>query len=301
MLTTDEIIRRCVQTHKNIYDYSKVEYKGDKHKIEIICPKHGSFFQNAYFHYGKLKCKCPKCVGRNLSNYEIIKELTELNGYNYSLIDEKIDFKKSYSIICPQHGLFHNTIDNLKNKQQQCPLCNPKGRKKLTIKNIQQKIKEKIGNVFEYEWETYIDYYKPMVMICPKHGKFNQTIANHLFGQRCPNCKNSLGEEKIRIFLKKNNIQFIPQYKFEKCKNKTYLPFDFYLPLYNLCIEYDGELHYKEVKLFGGKEGLENRKQLDKIKTNFCLANNITLLRIPYYEYNNIEKTLTQWITQNMF
>ena len=37
MLTTDEIIRRCVQTHKNIYDYSKVEYKGDKHKIEIIC------------------------------------------------------------------------------------------------------------------------------------------------------------------------------------------------------------------------------------------------------------------------
>ena len=96
MLTTDEIIRRCVQTHKNIYDYSKVEYKGDKHKIEIICPKHGSFFQNAYFHYGKLKCKCPKCVGRNLSNYEIIKELTELNGYNYSLIDEKIDFKKIY-------------------------------------------------------------------------------------------------------------------------------------------------------------------------------------------------------------
>ena len=54
MLTTDEIIRRCVQTHKNLYDYSKVEYKGDKHKIEIICPKHGSFFQNAYFHYGKL-------------------------------------------------------------------------------------------------------------------------------------------------------------------------------------------------------------------------------------------------------
>ena len=63
---------------------------------------------------------------------------------------------------------------------------------------------------------------------------------------------------------------------------KKMLPFDFYLTDYNACIEYDGEQHYNPIVFFGGEEKLEKTIYRDKIKTDYCLANNIKLLRIRY-------------------
>ena len=70
------------------------------------------------------------------------------------------------------------------------------------------------------------------------------------------------------------------------------MPFDFYLPAYNLCIEFDGEQHFKSIKHFGGEKRLSIQKIKDNIKTEYCKNNNIKLLRIPYYDFNNIEKIL---------
>ena len=72
------------------------------------------------------------------------------------------------------------------------------------------------------------------------------------------------------------------------------LPFDFYLPQYNCCIEYDGKQHY----LYGGFGNdlleLMNIKYRDNIKTNYCQQNNIKLIRIPYWDFDNIEEILKQ-------
>ena len=72
------------------------------------------------------------------------------------------------------------------------------------------------------------------------------------------------------------------------------MPFDFYLPDYNTCIEYDGELHYKAVDYFGGDDALGNTKCRDEIKTQYCKENNIKLIRIPYWEFDNIEEILNR-------
>ena len=48
-LTTPEFIERAKEIHGDKYDYSKVDYKGATHKIEIICPDHGKFSQSPYF------------------------------------------------------------------------------------------------------------------------------------------------------------------------------------------------------------------------------------------------------------
>lgn len=72
------------------------------------------------------------------------------------------------------------------------------------------------------------------------------------------------------------------------------MPFDFYLPDYNTCIEYDGELHYKAVDYFGGDDALSNTKCRDEIKTQYCKENNIKLIRIPYWEFDNIEEILNR-------
>lgn len=101
-----------------------------------------------------------------------------------------------------------------------------------------------------------------------------------------------MGEKIISEWLLINNFTFIPQHKFNECKNKRELPFDFYLTDYNICIEYDGVLHYKDK--FNNAEEFKETKKRDKIKTNYCKDNNITLLRIPYWDFNNIEEILRE-------
>lgn len=84
-------------------------------------------------------------------------------------------------------------------------------------------------------------------------------------------------------------FDFCTQKTFKDCQYRNPLPFDFYLEEYNLCIEYDGEQHF-EPRF--GEEEFEKTVVRDKIKTEFCNKNGITLLRIPYWEFKNIEKIL---------
>lgn len=58
---------------------------------------------------------------------------------------------------------------------------------------------------------------------------------------------------------------------FSPIKNKKYfLKFDFYLPDYNLCIEYQGQQHYIPVNYWGGLEGLKRNQEYDLLKKNYC-------------------------------
>lgn len=108
----------------------------------------------------------------------------------------------------------------------------------------------------------------------------------------CPSCNFSKGELKMSKFFDLNKILYVSEYTFEDCRNKLKLPFDFYLPDFNLCVEYDGILHYKDK--FNNPKEFKNLKKNDKIKTKYCKDNNINLLRIPYWEFDNIEKILSE-------
>lgn len=126
---------------------------------------------------------------------------------------------------------------------------------------------------------------------------FLQTPEKHIVGQGCPNCKLSHGEREIRNFLKENNIKFKPQKTFNGCVNpisKNKLKFDFYLLDYDLCIEYDGEQHFKE-RFYGSTSGGLKRIQMnDEIKNEYCKVNKMKLLRINYKEFKNIKKILKE-------
>jgi len=58
--------------------------------------------------------------------------------------------------------------------------------------------------------------------------------------------------KRIRNILKDNNIEYISQKKFDNCKYFRPLPFDFYLPNYNICIEFNGIQHHEPISFFGG-------------------------------------------------
>lgn len=95
----------------------------------------------------------------------------------------------------------------------------------------------------------------------------------------------SKGENKIIEFLKSERISFKREYFFRGLYNKQtnqLLYFDFYLPDYNCCIEYDGEQHYSPDKT-------ERANVNDFLKNAYCLKNNIPFLRIKYTDFDNIE------------
>ena len=122
-------------------------------------------------------------------------------------------------------------------------------------------------------------------MLSKLFGVFEQTPASHLKGSGCPRCKNSKGENKIYNYLNDKKIVFETQKSFVGCRNINPLFFDFYLPKYNMCIEYDGIQHFKSIERFGGVSEFDNCRIRDNIKNNYCKDNNIKLLRIKYDEH----------------
>lgn len=115
----------------------------------------------------------------------------------------------------------------------------------------------------------------------------------------CPKCNESKGEKTISNFLNINNIKFIQEFIIPKCKYKRALPFDFYLSDYDILIEYDSILHYEDK--FDNLEEFKLVQLRDSIKTQFCIDHNITLVRIPYWDFDNIEKILEQELSQYVY
>lgn len=104
-------------------------------------------------------------------------------------------------------------------------------------------------------------------------------------------CVGSLGEQKISKILTQLGYTFINQYSFEDCRNPETnfkLRFDFYLPDYNCCIEYDGEQHFIDTSGWFNNYSFKELKKRDNIKNNYCKNKNIRLIRIPYTDYNKI-------------
>lgn len=127
----------------------------------------------------------------------------------------------------------------------------------------------------------------------------NRNNTNKQKQTNCPKCNSNSSKISniVLKFLENNNIEFVIEKRFSNCKYKSVLPFDFYLPDYNCCIEVQGEHHYFPVR-FGGKSideaslEFEKTKIKDLIKEDFCFQNKIFLLKISYWEFINTESIL---------
>lgn len=278
-LDKETFIKKSKEIHNNKFDYSLVEYKNVRTLVKIICPNCGIFEQLPWTHMKGIGCS--KC--QNLTNEKFIEKsnVKHNNKYEYSLV-EVINNKVKVDIICKIHGIFKQRPDSHM-RGSGCPICHVENislRKEKFIK----KSNDIHNKTYNYEIVNYIDNKHKVNIICKKHGIFEQRVGQHLSGSGCPICSSSRGEKKIIKLLNKRNIEFERQKKFNECKNKRELIFDFYLPKYNLCIEFNGKQHYESVEHFGGNKSLEYTKKNDSIKKSFCENNNIKLLVISYKE-----------------
>lgn len=287
----DKFLDKVKKIHNNTYDYSLVEYTGLKNKITIICKIHGQFNQTPNNHLYK-KNGCPICGGtekltkENFINKANIKHKYK---YDYRLVDYK-NFYTKVNIICKSHGVFKQTPGNHMTGHG-CSVC--VGLKKLTTQEFIDRSNEIHNHKYDYSMVIYNGINKKIKILCTSHGIFEQTPNNHInHVNGCPTCNASKGELLIESYLQKNNIPYVKGYKFDDCKNIKKLPFDFYLPKHNTCVEYDGKQHHQPIEFFGGTVEFESIKKRDNIKNNYCENNNIKLIRIPYNNIKELNKLI---------
>lgn len=158
------------------------------------------------------------------------------------------------------------------------------------------KLRKNYGHKYDYSLVDFKSIREKVQIICNKQGSFLQEPCLHYQNQGRPKCKSSKGEERIMKYLVDNKIQYKYQKQFEALKNQNYLQIDFYLPDYNLCIEYDGKQHFEPVEARAGLESFEVSKENDSKKDLFCQSMEINLLRISYYDFDNIESIIGEFL-----
>lgn len=281
---TEQFIIKANLIHNNKYDYTKVNYISSKTKVDIVCPIHNIFQQRPDNHL-YLKQGCPKCSNndkKTTSDFIVKANLKHNNRYDYSDVDYKND-SNHVNIICKNHGIFKQT-PNAHLRGQGCPICS--NNIKLTTQEFIDRANKTHNHFYDYSKSIYNAMHNKVKIICPIHYEFEQTANNHIKGVCCPFCKTSKGEKIIKNYLIQKKLDYLPQHRFSECKNKKPLPFDFYLPKLNICIEFNGEQHYTPIQFFGGVDKFNLLKTNDEIKYNFCNENKIPLLVIKYDQKN---------------
>lgn len=308
------ILNRFKEIHGDKYVYMFDENKPlyTTHKVKIICPVHGEFEQRVNNHLKGAGCfKCghiKKGISGKLSLEKFIEKANKIHKckYDYSKVifnynDDKI------IIICPIHGEFEQQLSShISKKSPGCPKCAYKIRseeRRSSYDKILSQIPEEIKELYDYDLSNYKNAFTYLPIRCKKHGiEYNQLAQSFIKGKiGCVKCGvTSLGELMIVKYLNNYNIKYIPQHSFPECKYKRPLKFDFYLPEYNLCIEFDGLQHYKETS-HSLREPLSIIQLRDDIKTKFCSDNKIELIRIPFWERQNINNILTSKLRDKFF
>lgn len=288
---TEDFIARSILIHKDekgdpLFDYSKVEYKTTEDKVELKCKNGHTFFQTPHHHLSGHGCDyCARGV-YILNTEQFIEEARKVHGDKYDYSKSIFTGMNNHLIIkCPEHGEFQMVTLNHTTYGRGCYDCAQIRNGILSRKPLEKYIEDanKIyNNKFDYSrvHETYEKGDSKVNIGCPSCKQFFIIRAkDHLDGHQCKNCKN-----KTQIifyeFLRNQygDNMFIPEKIFEDCKNKNYLPFDFYSEEMNIIIELDGRQHLEEVNIF--RETLEVRQKIDFKKMYFLQSKNISLIRI---------------------
>lgn len=243
---------------------------------------------------------CPRCSGKERKTHErFLEELSQVNP-NIEVLSSYVRATSKIKCRCKLDGCeFEMTPTHLLGGHG-CPQCG--GTKRLDTETFKQRMSDIQPDIEVLG--TYTNNKTDILLRCKVCGLEweatpNALIKNNRAGTGCPHCNSSRGEKRIATYLRTHNIEYCSGHSLDGCKYIYHLPFDFYIPNLNTAIEYDGEQHFYCVDFSGNNP--ERAQQLfelvqkrDEIKTNYCTEHNIKLIRIPYTEFNNIEKILEE-------
>jgi hypothetical protein len=207
---TKHFIEKSINKHKNLYDYTNVEYINAKTKIKIGCKLHGLFEQTPDKHLNTTYC-CPKCnlIRKTdiLNKKKGVKKIKPHNKYVESLLKKypEIRFeiigewsgvmKTNVLVFCEKHNNVETSCYSLLSKQRiyPCLRCSEENRVKnkcLSIDDIINRLEQKYNYRYKYIFPNEYKNKKTKITIdCPIHGEFKRSVQKLLNGQHCSKCK----------------------------------------------------------------------------------------------------------------
>ncbi len=288
----------------NFTPISKLEdYKNAYTKLKYICPYHGEKeITYASISSGAI---CSECAHKNAGNKnskpinEVIQIIQNKNNNKLLNPNDYINVKtKNLKIQCGTCGeVFITSLDSIQNSSMGCRKCGIKKNSslnRLSLEKVSSIINSVNQNVLLNPSEYINNNTVNLKIRCGSCGGiFVTSLANYTYFQtnRCKKCSHrvSKGEIAVANVLDRYHITYTQEKIFDDCRDKKPLPFDFFIEKYNACIEFDGQLHYMNIF---GDEALKKTQKHDEIKTQYCKEHNIKLIRIPYWEGNNIESII---------
>lgn len=258
-ITTEDYIKRAKAKHGDKYDYSKLIYVNMCTNVFVRCNTCNFTWMANPQHHLYMGRGCRKCadiqngLNRRKSLDNFVNEATNRYGDKYEYIEGYRGVHQHINVKCNVCTyIFKTTPGDILQKDRReelCPNC-------LRIKQMDTcKQRARLANADRYEYFNDFDnawnVRDKIKILCKDCNQISEiSISRHIYdNQGCKNCaKYSKGERRIEKYLSNHNTLYIKEKKFSGCVYKSLLRFDFYLPNYNLCIEYDGRQHLCHLK-----------------------------------------------------
>lgn len=247
---------------------------------------------------------CPIC-GRKISDEKrkipLKDVLASFDCKKIRMVGEYLGVSRKVACQCEICGHEWSTYPNLIMGNVGCPACAAKANGDLYRKSTEQFIQEMM--LINSDIEIIGEYYNSNTHIecrcktCNNH--FTALPSNLIKGKGCGHCTKSKGEKKIRQYCEDNHIIFESQKTYDGLVGVggRLLSYDFYLPSYNLLVEYQGEYHDGTANN-QSEDAFLRQQEHDKRKQVYATTHNINLLEIWYHDFDSIENILQQYTTK---
>ena len=246
---------------------------------------------------------CPKCAGKYRTHDEFIKLMKEKQP-NIQVLGDYINTNTKILCKCKIDGHEWEPTPSSLLQGTGCPKC--AGVVKPTTEEFIAKVKQINSNIDILG--TYVNSSTKILCKCKVCGhEWTPTPDSLLQGSGCPKCNISKGEKRIAQYLDNLGIDYTydkPYFKDLVAVSGSPLRPDFIIPSLKIWIEYDGIQHYEPIDFTGKmseqqiQSNFKKVQENDQIKNQYAKDNNWTLIRIPYYDYDNIEQILAAYIEQ---
>lgn len=284
-------------------DFEILEFKSTKDPASIKCLRCDSIMVHRAdsWYEKKSLCKCDRKPALTQAGKEAKHKFQywfSTQGYKrYDLIQDFYSLRLPVTLRCKKCGKEQNRTVKELLKDDRCLCCE----RKIIVKKTNEQFIKEVEDFCGDEY-TFIEEYDGInTPILVRHNTCGKIIrvkpSQFLAGKNtCPFCHtNSKGEKKIERLLDKNHIPYIKQFRIETYRRA---PFDFFLPNYNLLIEFQGIQHFGPVQQFGGQRQFERQQIIDTEKKAKAEALEYTVVYFSYQDYSILDDIVVQRLSE---